>query len=214
MFRSTALGVGPRRRILCYGDSLTAGYCDGGRSFAPYGNALERSLTDAGTACEVSVCGLSGHTAKRMATELCAANARDICGRVGRGLQRVLDEDASPDLVVIMAGTNDLGHGTPPEEIVSHVARLHAACHARDIPTVALTAPCPAKDFRDGLAAELTRWARTVPNVLACLDTEELVPRGEGSPLWDKDTLHLTPEGSRTLGQRLARHVLPMLRRA
>ena len=32
------------KSILCYGDSLTAGYCEGGFAFSPYAPALERAL--------------------------------------------------------------------------------------------------------------------------------------------------------------------------
>ena len=48
--------------ILCYGDSLTAGYFSNGAEFHPYAGTLQRTL---GRAALVEHCGLSGWTAKR-----------------------------------------------------------------------------------------------------------------------------------------------------
>jgi lysophospholipase L1-like esterase len=48
--------------ILCFGDSLTAGYFANGSEFHPYAGTLQRIL---GRAALVEHCGLSGWTAKR-----------------------------------------------------------------------------------------------------------------------------------------------------
>ena len=53
--------------ILCFGDSLTAGYFANGSEFHPYAGTLQRIL---GRATLVEHCGLSGWTAKRQYLEL------------------------------------------------------------------------------------------------------------------------------------------------
>eukprot|EP00913_Durusdinium_trenchii_P007552 g7096.t1 len=54
-------------RILCYGDSLTAGFYQGGHWFQPYGRILADELAAYGGRCEILVCGLSGRSAEDMA---------------------------------------------------------------------------------------------------------------------------------------------------
>merc|ERR1712129_53065 len=62
------------RRILAFGDSLTAGYYASGWRFAPYGAALAEALLP-DIQAEVWVCGLSGLTAREMAAK---QNARQL----------------------------------------------------------------------------------------------------------------------------------------
>jgi len=112
-------------RVLCYGDSLTAGFCSGGRRFEPYGQFLSSAMRSAGVECEVMICGLSGLTAKEMLDKLNSSAVEDIIGKTGRGLARFLDEDR-PDLVVLMAGTNDFAlEGPNAAAIFEHLRRLH-----------------------------------------------------------------------------------------
>merc|ERR1719327_192047 len=95
-------------RVLCYGDSLTAGFYAGGRKFSPYGAALEEAMTAQGLDAEVQIMGLSGHQGSQMVAELEApVTAADITGRRGKGLGHILDEEGPFDLVILMAGTND-----------------------------------------------------------------------------------------------------------
>lgn len=198
-------GVSAASRILCYGDSLTAGYTNGGAWFTPYASALSDAL-----GCKVSHCGLSGHTAKQMLAEIHAARtSRDICGRSGSGLGWLLDHSERYDLVLLMAGTNDLGYGMPTETIVNNVCKLHAACHARGIPTIVLLPPSP-HSLRWPLVDRLRKWARTEPNVLAVVDPEELVPRNKHQ-YWDSDALHLSPTGYHALGYQIASDVQAVL---
>ena len=52
------------RAVVCYGDSLTAGYASGGFVMAPYAPVLERAL---GGDVRVDHCGHPGMTAREMA---------------------------------------------------------------------------------------------------------------------------------------------------
>lgn len=60
-----AEGDNPRAlRVLCYGDSLTAGYCHGGYVMRPYADAFEGALP--GVVHSATPVGLSGFTTSEM----------------------------------------------------------------------------------------------------------------------------------------------------
>lgn len=221
-------GSSPRVSVLCYGDSLTAGFFAGGKSYSPYGRDLADGLA-AGTgvggskAALVSVCGLSGATTEEMVANLDSEAVRDVGGNVGRGLRRILKDmeraGKLPDLVLIMTGTNDLGAYRAPQSILEDIRKLHATCHARRIRTVVL-APPPApralagafEDGRRHLSALLAAWAGATPGVVGAWEAGELVTSVGADTPWDPDGLHFSQAGSKLLGRRLAQLVpLPPL---
>mmetsp|Transcript_103472 Transcript_103472/g.301888 ORF Transcript_103472/g.301888 Transcript_103472/m.301888 type:complete len:570 (-) Transcript_103472:110-1819(-) len=119
------------RRILVYGDSLTVGYPSGD----PYARTLVDHLGDAGIFAEVVGCGLCAASAEKLLADVQAKSIRDFCSLQGEGILRLLRRRGPFDLVIIMAGINDLvrgGHG-------SAVLRLHECCHAFGSRTVALS---------------------------------------------------------------------------
>jgi lysophospholipase L1-like esterase len=211
-----------RFRVLCYGDSLTVGFCADGRQYEPYGRSLAEALSKAfdGTTCEVSVCGHSGHTAAEMVRNLDTLAVQDVAGVVAKGLRRTLrDEARRPDIVLIMTGTNDLGLHGRPETILDDTCKLHAECHSRGIPTVVLPPPPAPRAMgatrfegeRRKLHGLLSSWATSAPGVSSFIDPNELVPAVLGSRFWDPDGLHFSPAGSRLLGQHLVPALLPLL---
>jgi lysophospholipase L1-like esterase len=193
-------------KILCFGDSITAGFHSGGRCFEPYGRTMGGAMRSSGCDVSVLVNGLSGLTAREMVAKAKHPAVPDCTGKVGKGLEVLLNQ--KPDLVIIMAGTNDLGMGVNPQAILADVVRLHKACHAQGIRTVALApstvAQGPSTLGRQQLASLLRKWAKTTPAVVACMDMMDLVPHNGPSPHWDMDDLHLSARGSRALGRRLS----------
>lgn len=196
------------RHILCYGDSLTAGYCSKGQRFEPYARMLAEKLADAGAACKISFCGHSGCTTEEM-VHAATSTLKDVVGLHGKGLIRILEEEGPFDLVIIMSGTNDMGFGSEDAQILDWLRTLHGMCHERNVPTVAL-APPPApvsgaarEVERKRFVGLLRRLSRTIEGVVACMDPAEHVP-GTDSKLWDPDGLHFSPAGSRALGRGLA----------
>eukprot|EP00437_Effrenium_voratum_P011038 CAMPEP_0181419612 /NCGR_PEP_ID=MMETSP1110-20121109/12162_1 /TAXON_ID=174948 /ORGANISM="Symbiodinium sp., Strain CCMP421" /LENGTH=260 /DNA_ID=CAMNT_0023542631 /DNA_START=61 /DNA_END=840 /DNA_ORIENTATION=- len=193
----------PRWRILCYGDSLTAGFFAGGMKFEPYGRTMSEVLSAGGYPCEVSVCGHSGCTTRDMLD----ARQTELADVVA-GLSRILD--AKPyDLVIIMSGTNDMGRGTCSSTIVEDLSHLHAVCHDRGVPTMVL-APPPAPAYgqmqevqRQYLCQQLRHFASCSTSVCAFLDPADLVSTANGQ-LWEGDGLHFAPNGSQALGLGLA----------
>jgi len=192
---------------------LTAGWAASGAHFEPYGQSLADALQQLGLPCEVSYCGLSGFRATEL--EACAnasVTQPDTAGRVGKGLAHILDSQAPPpDVVLIMAGTNDMAMGKDVGKALRSVRNLHQLCHARGVPTVALAPPFHDPRKKQLFAKLLSSWGRFQANVLRVIDPEELVPRTAGNLFWDADALHLTKAGYQSLGQSLAQILHPQL---
>lgn len=220
---TTIAEAAPQRRVLAYGDSLTAGFYDSGYGFAPYGALLPELLAPS-LRLEVMSCGLSGLTAEDLVGKSQDTDIVDVMRRVGDGLEHVLTYTSSQkfDVVFLMAGTNDLAFETSPERIVAMVQALHRFCHSRSIPTVALSVP-PNKfsSTIDSYRADwlrvntaLAEWAQgrgAKEGVALFVDTEAMVPYDTSSGYWERDGLHMSPEGSRQLAQGLAALVSPLL---
>jgi len=216
-FRDSA----PKRRVLAFGDSLTAGFHSGGQAFEPYGATLAGVLGD-DVAIEVRVCGLSGLTAIELARRQDAECITDIVGRCSKGIQRVLAEEGPFDLAIIMIGTNDLGTTSAPSEvIVAHAQSLHWCCHQMGVPTVALSVPpnlgtaCSAGYLNQwqNLNCQLQQWVHgssTAAGVAMFVDTAHILASAD-CHIWESDGIHLSPMGSQWLGRALAPLLRPLL---
>jgi hypothetical protein len=137
-------------------------------------------------------------------------------GPLGKGLVHLLEKEGPFDLVIIMAGTNDIGSRQSVDEAQAHVENLHEACHTYGIPTVNL-APPSALRFGDMRAARqrladlMSAWAsREFLNVVLNVDVEELLPRSK-TAFWEPDEIHLSSRGSTELGRLLAPMLAPRL---
>lgn len=94
-------------RILCFGDSLTAGYSGYGYFHYPYAAQLRKRLKEdlPDTEATVDVAGLSGD--------------RVIAGQYVRRIKGLCEkaQDAPYDWIIVLGGTNDLGWGERPDNI-------------------------------------------------------------------------------------------------
>mmetsp|Transcript_102439 Transcript_102439/g.159827 ORF Transcript_102439/g.159827 Transcript_102439/m.159827 type:complete len:601 (+) Transcript_102439:12-1814(+) len=207
-------------RILCYGDSNTAGYTNQGRTYVPFAESLSDMLRAGGAACDVGVCGLNGFTAKQLRAGLGERHLADTHGRGGKGLARILDEDGPIDLVIIMIGTNDLARGMHPMTIVNDVLQLHDACHERGVPTLALAPPFGVTLQRNHKSVKLRKMLVELlqshldakEGLLAYFDVEEIVPQS-CREYWG-DAIHFSAAGNQFLGRRLGEWLLPVLQTA
>jgi len=205
-------------RVLCYGDSLTAGFWAGGRRFHPYAIQLARRLGG----CTVDWIGLSGYTSAQMAATLgrnaTAEGDVDTTQRRWRSLDEALERAQPPYThVVILAGTNDLsqlsrhaGGARTAGDVVSDIVALHQRALAAGARTLALTVPQPAfESLRPQLAlgrGEINDGLRAFAGASSTLlvELETALPHLNASAelrasLWD-DGLHLTPAGYDALG--------------
>jgi lysophospholipase L1-like esterase len=210
-------------RILCYGDSNTAGWRGDGETLTPYGQELAETLQAAGVSCEVTCCGICGFTSEELVNNMNSPYVKNPKGGPpGEGLAHML-RDAGPfDLVIIMVGTNDIGRFMDTKVSGGFVMRLHKACHTLGIPTVNVaptTVPyninhkeitSKARDLRKRLIEIMRTWANRCPQVLLSLDSETLVPKSVPQ-LWEKDEFHFSIDGSRQLGKQIASQLTRVL---
>ena len=117
-----------------YGDSLTAG----APSMISYAEEFCRSLRARGCHVEGTLCGLCAATARQMLEIKEETVVLDsLQSRWGSGISCLATK---ADLVLIMAGTNDLPFAEG-KQIFESIQGLHTACHRLGIPTIALGIP-------------------------------------------------------------------------
>ena len=111
------------RRILCYGDSLTAGYYPRGwlDAYSPYGKELRDDFTT------VDIIGMSGYTIEEMRKGLDKQENIDCFGESGCGLRCQLKKHPY-DFVCLMAGTNDVGGDDDDKDLVERIRSMALIC--------------------------------------------------------------------------------------
>jgi len=198
--------------ILCFGDSLTEGFCQSGTLYRPYSDRLQERLqelaAEAGRAApEVVNAGLSGEKTGAMLR------------RLPRFLKRWEDPDerlfeGQVSLVLILGGTNDLGM-LHPEKITKNLLSLHEMSHTAGARTCIMTIPelrmgmdheiDTFKDEREYVNAALRRYAAENPERTFLVDIAMQFPQDEAhSDLWEPDGVHFSETGYRALGEFLA----------
>ena len=193
--------------VLAFGDSLTAGYTDQGTQFHPWAPVLQSLLG----VTAVDHVGFSGWTTKQMREHMDSESERDVAGRYWPGLGHML-EDAMYTCVLILAGTNDLAEDTTPQQIVSNLAVLHSAAHAKGARTVAFTIPESAfakrdKEYgkrRDEANAAIRAWVESQPRERIMLVESAVLLPFEHGVNWEFDGLHMSKQGYATFGRQLA----------
>ena len=214
----------PPKRIFCYGDSLTAGTAPPLDGLFPYGPSLEKELGDD---VVVRWRGLPGWTATTMIEYLDDGNV---------GLRSAVNGIDNPplSLVIILAGTNDIGFltssmaaGEPDvDACVEPILNLHKAsleCNKgnHQIRTLAVGIPGSAWQEMNAVASKLATDMNSSIKDFA----QQAHPEGsvtytnfpfayeKNNDLWSSDGLHLSPKGYEQLGRRLAPVVRNILNR-
>ena len=146
------------RRILCFGDSLTAGYQLMGHLFTPYAAFLEKMLREkysTASSTKKDFCvdhvGLSGWTVVDMANSLTNTTAvdcvdRDWCGGLSSYLNAAAEHSpVKYDIVVILGGTNDLGEilskNCSIEQFLTSLRQLYVAAKQAGCKVIAIPVP-------------------------------------------------------------------------
>ncbi len=190
--------------ILCFGDSLTAGYQTPSPAHpsgqgSPYGYVLQEYLGKRG---RVEVSGICGETTGEM---------------VLRFRRAVLEP--CPQIVIILGGTNDLGWNADPSEIMRNLIKMYELARASSIVPVPVTVPSIRVDMggenpdaaawvaehiqrRQRLNAMISDYAeskglRHVDLFTATAEPESLML----AEPYSNDGLHLTSSGYRLFGR-------------
>lgn len=195
-------------RILCYGDSNTSGVDNTQQRCVAYPNVLLTSLQDQGVCCDVHSCGLAGLTASDLVEQMHAPRVVDLFGYSGKGLVSLLDEGHHWDLVVIMVGTNDIGHRLPLHSVMQSVRTLHGECHRRGIRTLGVIPPSGRHPMdvqgRENLAEMLQSWERST-SLVTLVDAYQLAP---AAGCWKDHGVHFTAQGANQFGVGMSAKVM------
>jgi len=200
--------------VLCFGDSLTAGYQTPSRDNpsgrqTPYGRFLEERL---GGRARIEVSGICGEVTGEMVLRF----RSDV-------LQR------RPGYVIILGGTNDLGWNASPHEIIRNLVKMYELARAAGIVPVPVTVPSlrvPDGAGREEVASWLgdhlarrqtlngliqdyarSKHLRSVDLFSATSDPESL----QLCPEYSNDGLHLTTEGYRRFAMLLYEEIFSAL---
>lgn len=194
----------PPPLILCFGDSLTAGYQTPSPAHPyvedrPYGHVLQEYL---GERSRVEVSGICGETTGEMVMRFRAAV-----------LQR------RPQMVIILGGTNDLGWNADPAEIMRNLTKMYELARASSIVPVPVTVPSIRVDLggdnpdaASWLAQHIERRQRLNSMIADYADRKSLqyvdlfTATAEPESLmlaqpYSNDGLHLTSNGYRLFGR-------------
>jgi acyl-CoA thioesterase-1 len=192
--RPTATDLADRRpTIVCFGDSLTAGYgTDPGESYPDY---LQELLTRDGYPYRVSNAGVSGNTTK------------DGLDRLPRLIAR------KPALVVLEFGGNDGLRGLPLEQTEANLGSMIEQLQAAGIPVALAGITLPPnysgeyiKQF-NGMYSTLAR-KNHLPFLPFLLQGVYGTPGG-----MQDDATHATAQGNRQVAANVEKLITPLLRR-
>ncbi|KAL4888790.1 SGNH hydrolase [Aspergillus ambiguus] len=193
--------------ILCFGNSLTAGYHQFGLDYHPYAWKLEEKLKAAfpSHTFQVDVDGLPGDL---------------VIHPPGRFLPRLQRRCAeiSYDWVIVLGATNDLGHGYPCARIFPALQDAWHVALGAGAKVLALTVPeCAAVSNRlDDKRGELNSQILGYQcEKFHAFDLHPKVPYHSATEefrktIWD-DGLHLTPAGYDLVGSVIADHLIQLL---
>lgn len=198
------------KRILCYGDSLTAGFCLRGAKFVPYANFLKNKLSSNGLNVEIDHYGFSGWTTQQLLSNSDKDVLKDFTGHKGPGLKKAL-ENEKYDLLILMAGTNDLGHGKTAEDIFKNIETLAEFSLAANVSVLHVGIPdsaflyrsSEARVKRDDVNKQMKNFAKSSKEQMITY-TPCPFDFSPNSPNFDTDGLHFSEIGYQALGEGLS----------
>ena len=199
-------------KFLAFGDSLTAGYHRQGTAFAPWAPLLCRLLG----ATDCDHVGFSGFTTRQLIDCMDLKSTPDVVPRSWPGLRHKLRISGPYDVVLILAGTNDLADQVTPAQLVRNTSILHAAAHAAGAKTVCMSIPEShaatkvtwLRKLREESNAAIKAWALSQPREkVHYADVAQIVPWDDEATmagLWEMDGLHMSAKGYEQFGRGLA----------
>ena len=210
------------RKVFCFGDSLTAGTSPPERDVFPYAKHLEEALSTSdagGPSAVVRWRGYPGWTASALLTDGGLSAFLDNIAQQQQQQDDAEKSSSSPpvDLVIILAGTNDLAYVSNGQEIFDSIQGIHDIAHSKGCKTIALGIPPSgwqmqsdsARSIADDVNTKLESWSNEHTKDSSSRATATFVPFpiqefDRNSGLWSPDGLHFSPEGYKTIGESLA----------
>ncbi|KAL2170631.1 hypothetical protein VTG60DRAFT_4556 [Thermothelomyces hinnuleus] len=210
----------PNLRVLCFGDSLTAGYSYWGSVHHPYNEMLENMLSMAYPDLKITTVedGLSGSTVKheflsRMNTQFAAPKKK-----------KKQDEDPDGkryDWAIVLGGTNDLAMGFPPEDIFETLKEVWDVPLSHQCKVLALTVPEAGVtgESRERLDAQRDKLNNLIKGYkrdnFHVFDLHKAVPywgmsESDRRRYWD-DHIHFTPAGYDLIGNKVGISLVGLL---
>ncbi|KAI4248856.1 MAG: hypothetical protein L6R40_000868 [Gallowayella cf. fulva] len=195
-------------RILCFGDSLTAGYSSYGNLHYPYAAQIRKELKKAFPATNVNVVvsGLSGD--------------RVLAGQYLRRMKGMCATDHYPpyDWIIVLGGTNDLGWDERPDKVYDALKHVWKVALDTGSNVLALSV-IEAEHTSGGVIERRTELndliARHSEDRWYYMDLCSAVPYFSMSEamrerIWD-DGLHLTMDGYEMMGDAIATSLIDLL---
>lgn len=211
-----------KKKILCFGDSLTAGYTDEG--YYPYSAYLSELLEER---FQIDHIGLCGWTTSEMVEWKDIRETFDCFRNEWPGLQYQLDHHRPYEMVCMLASTNDIGTGVDADDIIENIDTLvEIAIERCNRVALILVPPCGLEkpdsrlfQVRKKVNEAIVAIAAKYGDKAVVVDTTAALPNGrrgnltpEVRALWCPDELHLSEKGSTVLAETVFNAIGPLLR--
>jgi lysophospholipase L1-like esterase len=175
-------------------------------------NSLVDQLSDCQVGpSEIRWAGFPGWTTKDLRNNVNVPSS----SRSQDGLEIQLQKD-DYDVVVILAGTNDLGRGIEPEDIVDNLTFLYGLCHSHNVSKVlAVAIPdshylarnSDARGRRDRVTELMEKYGNESRGFLSVV-RPTFGWSDSGKTLYDRDGLHLNELGYERLAKDVAAAIM------
>ena len=142
---------------------------------------------------------------------------RDAVGKTWPGLNLVL-KDSSYHLAIVMAGTNDLGHGYESQDITANLHKIYETIKSNNVDHV-LAIGIPDSAFlkhseeveakRDAVNGAIEAYAEDSKGFATYMDCP--IKYTEGTNLYEGGGLHFTKEGYELLAENIMPKVLEIM---
>lgn len=198
--------------VHCWGASLTEGttVINGEAALAPFSSWIPQ-LTDNRYRCQNA--GISGETSAEILDRMRRQESNETSSQFNSG-----------DVVTILCGTNDLGHGFPVSRIMQNVKAMVAIIRDKSARPILMSIPPLGEIWanemgeesyhqRVALSSQLKELSESVGggfvDVFRLTGTRKSTPDSLFfiAPQFDADGLHLTPAGYRIVAEAVAQQI-------